>query len=280
MKLSQIDILADVKRALEEDVGNGDVSAALLPAELFAEAEIISREPMLVCGRPWVDAVFAEVNPAIKLNWLVEEGQWLGKPATLCQIKGPVAGILTAERSALNFLQTLSATATKTHEYRLKLQGSKTRLLDTRKTLPGLRHAQKYAVACAGGVNHRMGLYDAFLIKENHIKACGSITQAINQARQMRTDLLIEVEVETLEEMHEALLARPDRILLDNFSNAMLMDAVEIAKPYDCELEASGGIDLNTIAAVAQIGVDYISIGAITKSIQAIDLSLLVREVK
>ncbi|HHF7348751.1 TPA: carboxylating nicotinate-nucleotide diphosphorylase [Legionella feeleii] len=280
MKLSQIDILADVKRALEEDVGNGDVSAALLPAELFAEAEIISREPMLVCGRPWVDAVFAEVNPAIKLDWLVEEGQWLGKPATLCQIKGPVAGILTAERSALNFLQTLSATATKTHEYRLKLQGSKTRLLDTRKTLPGLRHAQKYAVACAGGVNHRMGLYDAFLIKENHIKACGSITQAINQARQMRTDLLIEVEVETLEEMHEALLARPDRILLDNFSNAMLMEAVEIAKPYDCELEASGGIDLNTIAAVAQIGVDYISIGAITKSIQAIDLSLLVREVK
>lgn len=280
MKLSQIDILADVKRALEEDVGNGDVSAALLPAELFAEAEIISREPMLVCGRPWVDAVFAEVNPAIKLDWLVEEGQWLGKPATLCQIKGPVAGILTAERSALNFLQTLSATATKTYEYRLKLQGSKTRLLDTRKTLPGLRHAQKYAVACAGGVNHRMGLYDAFLIKENHIKACGSITQAINQARQMRRDLLVEVEVETLEEMHEALLARPDRILLDNFSNTMLMEAVGIAKPYDCELEASGGIDLDTIATVAQIGVDYISVGAITKSIQAIDLSLLVREVK
>lgn len=280
MKLSQIDILADVKRALEEDVGNGDVSAALLPAELFAEAEIISREPMLVCGRPWVDAVFAEVNPAIKLDWLVEEGQWLGKPATLCQIKGPVAGILTAERSALNFLQTLSATATKTYEYRLKLQGSKTRLLDTRKTLPGLRHAQKYAVACAGGVNHRMGLYDAFLIKENHIKACGSITQAINQARQIRRDLLVEVEVETLEEMHEALLARPDRILLDNFSNTMLMEAVGIAKPYDCELEASGGIDLNTIATVAQIGVDYISVGAITKSIQAIDLSLLVREVK
>ncbi|STX43315.1 nicotinate-nucleotide pyrophosphorylase [Legionella donaldsonii] len=280
MKLSQIDILADVKRALEEDVGNGDVSAALLPAELFAEAEIISREPMLVCGRPWVDAVFAEVNPAIKLDWLVDEGQWLGQPATLCQIKGPAAGILTAERSALNFLQTLSATATKTHEYQLKLQGSKTRLLDTRKTLPGLRHAQKYAVACAGGVNHRMGLYDAFLIKENHIKACGSISQAINQARQMRSDLLVEVEVETLEEMHEALLARPDRILLDNFSNAMLMEAVGIAKPYGCELEASGGIDLNTIAAVAQIGVDYISIGAITKSIQAIDLSLLVREVK
>ncbi|WP_019216479.1 carboxylating nicotinate-nucleotide diphosphorylase [Legionella tunisiensis] len=280
MKLSQTDILADVKKALEEDVGDGDVSAALLPAELFAEAEIISREPMLVCGRPWVDAVFAAVDPAIKLYWLVEEGQWLAKPMTLCQMTGPVASILIAERSALNFLQTLSATATKTYEYRLKLQGSKTRLLDTRKTLPGLRHAQKYAVACAGGVNHRMGLYDAFLIKENHIKACGSITQAINQARKMRNDLLVEVEVETLAELHEALLARPDRILLDNFSNAMLMEAVAIAKPYDCELEASGGIDLNTIATVAQTGVDYISIGAITKSIQAIDLSLLIREVK
>lgn len=280
MKLSQADILTDVKRALEEDVGEGDVSAALLPAELLAEAEIISREPMLVCGSPWVDAVFAEVNPAIKLDWLVEEGQWLGKPATLCQIKGPVAGILIAERAALNFLQTLSATATKTYQYRLKLQGTKTRLLDTRKTLPGLRRAQKYAVACAGGVNHRMGLYDAFLIKENHIKACGSITQAIIQARQLRSDLLVEVEVETIDELQEALLAKPDRILLDNFSNAMLIEAVAITKPYDCELEASGGIDLTTIAAVAQTGVDYVSIGALTKSIQAIDLSLLVREVK
>jgi nicotinate-nucleotide pyrophosphorylase (carboxylating) len=280
MKLNQADVLIDVKRALEEDVGKGDVSAALLPTVLRAEADIISREPMLVCGRPWVDAVFTEVNSAIKLDWLVKEGQWLDKPATLCQIKGPVAGILTAERSALNFLQTLSATATQTYQYRLRLQGSKTQLLDTRKTLPGLRRAQKYAVACAGGSNHRMGLYDAFLIKENHIKACGSITQAINQARQIRSDLLVEIEVETLEELREALLAKPDRILLDNFSSAMLIEAVAISTPYNCKLEASGGINLTTIAAVAKTGVDYVSIGAITKSIQAIDLSLLVRNVK
>lgn len=279
MNLNQADVLTDVRRALQEDIGNGDVSAALLPAQLMVDAEIISREPMVVCGRPWVDAVFAEINSNIELHWLVEEGDWLAKPSTLCRIKGPAADILIAERSALNFLQTLSATATQTHQYLLKLKGTKTRLLDTRKTIPGLRMAQKYAVACAGGVNHRMGLYDAFLIKENHIKACGSITNAINQARQTRSDLLVEIEVENLDELREALAAKPDRILLDNFSKAMLIEAVAINQQR-CELEASGGIDLPTVAAVAQTGVDYISIGAITKSIQAIDLSLLVRNVK
>lgn len=276
MNIKHSDILADVRRALLEDVGEGDVTAALLPKDLIVEAKLISREPMLVCGRPWVEAVFAEVNPTIELNWLVNEGDWLTVPSTLCRLKGPAAAILTAERSALNFLQTLSATATQTHQYLLKLKGSKTSLLDTRKTLPGLRLAQKYAVACAGGVNHRMGLYDAFLIKENHIKACGSITKAIERARQIRSDLLVEIEVETLDELSEALEAKPDRILLDNFSEAMLKEAVQINQPYRCKLEASGGIDLSTIAAVAQIGVDYISVGAITKSIQAIDLSLLI----
>jgi nicotinate-nucleotide pyrophosphorylase (carboxylating) len=280
MKLQQSDILADVRRALAEDLGEGDVSAALLPLDLRVEAEIIAREPLLVCGQPWVEAVFAEVDPAIRLNWLVQEGDWLAKPATLCQIHGPAAAILTAERSALNFLQTLSATATQTYHYLLKLQGTRTRLLDTRKTLPGLRLAQKYAVACAGGINHRMGLYDAFLIKENHIKACGSITKAIELARQARKDLLVEVEVETLNELREALAAKPDRILLDNFTNAMIKEAVAINTAYACELEVSGGIDLSTIAAVVQTGVDYISVGAITKSIQAIDLTLLIRDAK
>ncbi|RUQ84532.1 carboxylating nicotinate-nucleotide diphosphorylase [Legionella septentrionalis] len=271
-------ILADVKRALAEDVGSGDVTAALLPLDLVVMAKIISREPMVVCGRPWVDCIFAEVDLAIHVQWQVDEGQWLPEPATLCQIEGPVRSILTAERSALNFLQTLSATATKTREYLLKLSGYKTRLLDTRKTIPGLRYAQKYAVACAGGTNHRFGLFDAFLIKENHIKACGSIKAAVALARNMQKDLLIEVEVENLEELQEALHAKPDRILLDNFTKDMLVEAVNLTRG-ECELEASGGLTLATVTEVAKTGVDYISIGAITKSIQAVDLSLLIDKV-
>ena len=276
MMIKQADILDDVRRALAEDVGTGDVTAALLPEQQWVEAKIFSREPLLVCGCPWVDAVFAEISLEIKLNWVVKEGDWLAGPGDLCYLQGPAADILTAERSALNFLQTLSATATQTYLYLQQLKGTKTRLLDTRKTLPGLRLAQKYAVACAGGTNHRMGLYDAFLIKENHIKACGSITQAIERARQSHSALPVEIEVETLDELREALAAKPNRILLDNFSKAMLKEAVLINQPYHCELEASGGIDLSTIGELAQIGVDYISVGAITKSIKAIDLSLLI----
>lgn len=276
----KLNILADVRRALEEDLGSGDPGAALLPAHLIAEAEIISREPMLLCGIPWVNAIFAELDPTIELNWQTSEGDWLSQASTLCQIKGPAAAILTGERSALNFLQTLSATATQTRRYVDALRGSNTRLLDTRKTLPGLRLAQKYAVACAGGVNHRLGLYDAFLIKENHIKACGSITKAIQRARSLRSDLFVEVEVETLPELAEALEAKPDRILLDNFSITKLKEAVLLNQSYGCELEASGGIDLSNLALIAQTGVDFISVGAITKSIQAIDLSLLIRDVK
>lgn len=280
MKPQQADILADVKRALHEDLGSGDVSAALIHSTVIAEAEIISREPMLVCGCPWVEAVFAEVDAAIELNWLVKEGEWLAEPATLCQIKGPAASILTAERAALNFFQTLAATATQTYRYLQAIKGTGTRLLDTRKTLPGLRLAQKYAVSCAGGVNHRMGLYDAILIKENHIKACGSISKAIQQARALKKGLFVEVEVENLNELQEALKAKPDRILLDNFSQEMIAEAVKINQSYHCELEASGGINLSTIAAIAQTGVDYISTGAMTKSIQAIDLSLLIRDIQ
>lgn len=272
------DILIDVHRALAEDVGAGDVTAALLPQHLMVKAMIISREPMLVCGRPWVDNVFYEVDSAIQIEWLVEEGSWQKTPTTLCYIKGLARSILTAERAALNFLQTLSATATQTYHYLERLHGSSTRLLDTRKTLPGLRLAQKYAVACAGGVNHRFGLYDAFLIKENHIKACGSITNAVLKARQSHKHLFIEVEVETLAELEEALKIKPDRILLDNFTRDMLIQAVALNQPKQCELEASGGVSLSTIASIAETGVDYISVGAITKSIQAIDLSLLIKD--
>lgn len=272
------EILIDVRHALAEDIGTGDVTAALLPADLMVKAKIISREPMLVCGRPWVENVFAEVDPSIKIEWLVGEGSWQKDPTTLCFISGLARSILTAERAALNFMQTLSATATQTYHYLEQLKGYSTRLLDTRKTLPGLRLAQKYAVACAGGVNHRFGLDDAFLIKENHIKACGSITNAVLKARKSHKNLLIEVEVETLEELQEALHAKPNRILLDNFNQEMLVKAVVMNQPKQCELEASGGVNLSTIASIAETGVDYISVGAITKSIQAIDLSLLIKD--
>jgi nicotinate-nucleotide pyrophosphorylase (carboxylating) len=279
MKIDLSQVIFDVTNALREDVGNGDVTAALLPPNLVVAAEIISREPMLCCGQPWVNEVLQQVDKKIEIEWLVSEGQWLANPSILCIIHGTASSILTAERTALNFLQTLSATATQTHHYVQKLQNSHTLLLDTRKTIPGLRLAQKYAVRCGGGVNHRMGLYDAFLIKENHIKACGSVAHAIALARQTNKHLLVEIEVETLAELREALDAHPDRILLDNFSQDMLIEAVKMNQPKYCELEASGGINIENIAQVASSGVDFISVGAITKSLKAIDLSLLVRDV-
>jgi nicotinate-nucleotide pyrophosphorylase (carboxylating) len=272
-------VTSDVKNALLEDVGTGDVTASLLPPQLIVEAEIISREPMLVCGQPWVNEVFHQIDNKIEIEWLVFEGDWLSAKASLCILHGTASSILTAERTALNFLQTLSATATQSYLYAQKLQGTQSRLLDTRKTIPGLRVAQKYAVRCGGGVNHRMGLYDAFLIKENHIKACGSIAKAINLARSTNKHLLVEIEVETLDELREAFEAHPDRILLDNFDLDMLAQAVKMNQPKYCELEASGGISIDNIAEIAHCGVDFISVGAITKSVKAIDLSLLVREV-
>lgn len=272
-------IQADVQRALAEDVGTGDVSAELIPKENMAFAEVVSREAMLVCGIPWFNAVMKAVDEQLIVNWLVHEGQWLNEPSVLCQIKGPAYRLLTAERTALNFLQMLSATATQVHGYLDVLKGLPTRLLDTRKTLPGLRVAQKYAVACAGGVNHRFGLYDAVLIKENHIKACGSITLAVHQARAINPALFLEVEVETLDELKEALSLKPDRILLDNFTLDQLRDAVKLNQPKQSDLEASGGVNLSTIRAIAETGVDFISVGDITKNIQAIDLSLLIKEI-
>lgn len=273
------EVLKDVQRALEEDIGSGDVSAELLAKDTLISAQIISREPMLMCGQAWALETFKALDASVVCEWHVREGAWLSEPTTLCDIKGSARAILTAERSALNFLQTLSATATKTHQYLELLQGTQTRLLDTRKTLPGLRYAQKYAVSCAGGENHRFGLYDAFLIKENHIHACGSITHAIKEARRQHPQLFLDVEVENLDELQEALTAKPDRILLDNFSLEMLKKAVLLNNPKVCPLEVSGGVNASTIRDIALVGVDYISVGALTKSIQAIDLSLLVRDI-
>lgn len=272
-------LLQDVARALAEDVGTGDLTAALLPENATTHASIISREPMLVCGIPWVNQVFSEINSHIQIDWQVEEGDFLSEPCVLANIFGSTRAILTAERTALNFLQTLSGTATETRRYVRCLDGCHTQLLDTRKTLPGLRQAQKYAVRCGGGVNHRMGLYDAVLIKENHIKACGSITNAVKQARLQGLGQWVEVEVENLEEFREALSAKPDRILLDNFEYAMLVEAVAMNQEKTIVLEASGGVELATLKKIAETGVDYISVGAITKSVRAIDLSLLINEV-
>jgi nicotinate-nucleotide pyrophosphorylase (carboxylating) len=268
----------EVQTALDEDIGSGDVSSALIPPQQSMQAEIISREPMLLCGQPWVNTVFALVNQNIHLHWEKREGEWLGNPSVLCTITGPARDILTAERTALNFLQTLSATATQTYHFLQAIKGTKTQLLDTRKTIPGLRYAQKYAVTCAGGTNHRMGLFDAFLIKENHIKACGSITKAILAARSQNPHLFLEIEVETLEELKEASHCKPDRILLDNFSLTMLQEAVLLNKARNCPLEASGNINLANIREIANTGVDFVSIGAMTKCLKAIDLSLLIKD--
>lgn len=279
MSMNRIIVAEEVTLAIAEDIGSGDVTAQLLPIDLQVQAEIISREAMVVCGQEWVNEVFQQIDPSIKLDWKVADADVLTEQHTLCTISGAARSILTAERTALNFLQTLSATATSTYEYVQKLQGYNTRLLDTRKTIPGLRLAQKYAVRCGGGVNHRMGLYDAFLIKENHIKACGSVAKAVALARDAGKNLLVEIEVETLDELREALNAKPDRILLDNFSIDKMQQAIAMNNPKICPLEASGGINLNTIAQVAATGVDFISVGVITKSVRAIDLSLLIRKV-
>lgn len=279
MNIDLAQVVAEVTHALAEDVGSGDITAELLADDLMVEAEIMAREPMLLCGQAWFNQTMHQVDAATQITWHVAEGAWLTAPQSLCSIRGNARSVLTAERTALNFLQTLSATATQTHHYVVQLKGSTTRLLDTRKTIPGLRLAQKYAVRCGGGTNHRLGLYDAFLIKENHIKACGSVAVAIQRARQANKHVLIETEVENLEQLKEALEAYPDRILLDNFSFDMLVEAVRMNQPHCCSLEASGGVNLENIAEIARSGVDFISVGAITKSIQAIDLSLLVREV-
>jgi nicotinate-nucleotide pyrophosphorylase (carboxylating) len=265
----------DVKPYLEEDIGSGDLTAAIIPVAVTAEAEVLTREPMVVCGRAWFDAVFRELEPHVRIDWLCAEGEAVEAGATLCRLSGPARALLTGERTSLNLLQTLSATATAARQYAEAVSGTGCKVLDTRKTIPGLRQAQKYAVAVGGCHNHRLGLYDGVLIKENHIMASGSITEAVRIARESTT-VPVEVEVENLEQLHEALAARPDRIMLDNFNLDDLRTAVRLTAGR-VELEASGNIGLDNIRTVAETGVDYISIGALTKHVKAVDLSMRIK---
>lgn len=268
-----------VTRALREDVGSGDLTASLIPAERLARATVISRENAVLCGRAWFDEVFRQIDPRVQVSWSAEEGASVAANQTLCEIHGPARAILTGERTALNFLQTLSAAATITRRYVDAIKGTSTRILDTRKTVPGLRLAQKYAVRCGGGTNHRIGLFDGVLVKENHIAAAGSIAAAVSQARQIAGKVVIEVEVETIDELRQALATDVDRIMLDNFSSADMREAVALVRSSGSrvELEASGNVTLETIRAIAETGVDYISVGALTKHVQALDLSMRFR---
>ena len=270
-------LIRDVKAALAEDVGSGDRTAALIPAQRQGRATVITREAAVLCGRPWFDEVFRQVDPAVVVTWQAVDGERVDPGQLLCGLEGPARALLTGERSALNFLQMLSATATVTQRYVQAIDGLKCRILDTRKTLPGLRQAQKYAVRCGGGHNHRIGLYDGILIKENHIVAAGSIKAAVAAARKQRTRVPVEVEVESLDELRQALDAGADMALLDEFPLDDLRTAVELGREHangPIKLEASGGISLETLRSIAETGVDFISVGALTKHVRAIDLSM------
>lgn len=262
-----------VTRALLEDVGTGDLTASLIDSSALASATIMTREAGILCGMAFASEAFRQTDPACQLDWLFADGDSLSAGDELCRIQGPARALLTAERTALNFIQLLSGTATTASLYAARVAHTGVKLLDTRKTLPGLRLAQKYAVACGGCHNHRIGLFDAFLIKENHIAAAGSISAAISTARRAATGKLIEVEVETAEELHQALEAGADRIMLDNFSLEQLCEAVKAARGR-AELEASGNVTDETLVSIAETGVDLISIGALTKHVRALDLSM------
>lgn len=264
---------ANVQAALAEDVGDGDITAELLPADSMAEATVITRDEGVLCGQQWVSRVFEQVDDRIMLQWNTSDGDSLGAGQTLLQLRGPARGLLTAERTALNFLQTLSGTATRCREYAQRVEGTGVRLLDTRKTLPGLRAAQKYAVRCGGCHNHRVGLFDAFLIKENHILACGGIPAAVMRARESAPGKPVEVEVESMDELVQAIDAECERVMLDNFDLDAMREAVRL-NDGRAELEASGNVTLETLAAIAQTGVDFISIGALTKGCEPLDLSM------
>ena len=267
------DVLANVSAALLEDVGDGDITARLIPADESASAAVITREDATICGVDWVNEVAHQVDPTITLDWMVADGYQAKANQVLFQAHGNARSLLTFERCALNFLQCLSGTASIAHYYASLVADTSVRLLDTRKTIPGLRKAQKYAVACGQCYNHRIGLYDAFLIKENHIAACGGIGPAIATARRQEPTKPVEVEVETIPELQQALDAGADRIMLDNFTLQEMRDAVKLAAGT-AELEASGGITEQTLRPIAATGVDYISIGALTKDCRAIDLSM------
>jgi len=262
-----------VQQALAEDVGTGDITASLIAPDAFASADVITREAGVLCGKAFADETFRQVDPRCSTVWQAADSDPLDAGDTLFRITGPARALLTAERTALNFLQALSGTATVAKDYADRVAHTGVRLLDTRKTVPGLRLAQKYAVACGGCYNHRIGLFDAFLIKENHIAAAGGIREAIVAARHIAADTLIEIEVETLEELDTALSETPDRIMLDNFPLAALREAVA-RTAGQAELEASGNVTDDTLVAIAETGVDLISIGALTKHIRALDLSM------
>lgn len=270
------DLDACVGRALDEDIGTGDLTAGLVPAAARAGATIVTREAMVLSGRPYAEAVFRRVDAAIQVTWHADDGNHLSAGAVLCRLEGPARGLLTGERTALNFLQTLSATATLAARYVEAVAGTGCIILDTRKTLPGLRLAQKYAVRCGGASNHRLGLYDGILIKENHIAAAGSIAAAVSAARRASATVPVEVEVESLAQLAEALDARADIVMLDELSLADMQAAVAINRAHarPARLEASGGVDLSTVRRIAATGVDYISVGGLTKHVHAIDLSM------
>ena len=271
-----VELEAQVARALAEDIGSGDLTAALIPAERAGHALVITREPAVLCGIPYANASFAQVDARTRLDWQAAEGTLVTADQVLVSVDGPARALLTAERTALNFLQLLSATATAAHTYVALLAGTSCRLLDTRKTIPGLRTAQKYAVRVGGGQNHRMGLFDGILIKENHIVAAGSIGAAVAQAKRIGGEVLVEVEVENLPQLHQAIDAGADIAMLDNFALPAMREAVaanaRAMRPL--KLEASGGITATSIREIAETGVDFISVGSITKHVRAVDLSM------
>ncbi|MEJ2181164.1 MAG: carboxylating nicotinate-nucleotide diphosphorylase [Gammaproteobacteria bacterium] len=266
--------IADTVRiALQEDIGSGDITAELIDVDKISKATIISRQPAIICGLQWAVEVFHQLDPHIELRWQVNDGDAVNADQLICELNGPARALLAGERTALNFLQTLSGTATRAHRYADAVKGTGTKVLDTRKTIPGLRQAQKFAVRCGGCFNHRMGLYDAILIKENHIEAAGSLEQAISRSLEANSGVLIEVEVETLEQLQRALDAGAKRLLLDNMSNQQLRQAVALNRGR-AELEASGGVTIESIRSIAETGVDYISVGDLTKDVEAVDLSM------
>jgi len=274
----QNDIKCAVELALNEDLGYqdhavGDITANLIPENNRSEATIISRDMAVFCGKAWAEEVFKQLGSEVAIHWLVDDGDIVAPNEVLCELSGPTRALLTGERVALNFIQMLSGTATVTKRYVDAIEGTNTRLLDTRKTIPGQRTAQKYAVKCGGGQNHRIGLFDAYLIKENHIMGCGGIKQAIAKARELHPDKPVEVEVESIEELTQALDAGSDIVMLDNFDVAMMLSAVKI-NAARAKLEVSGNVTIETISDFAKTGIDYISVGALTKHVDAVDLSM------
>ncbi|MHA2758918.1 carboxylating nicotinate-nucleotide diphosphorylase [Aeromonas dhakensis] len=273
VRAALLEDLGDALTALDQPDASADITAQLIPADRISTARVITREAGVFCGQPWVDEVFTQLGGDVQVEWLVQDGEVLTPNQELFRLHGPARTLLTGERNALNFVQTLSGVATLTARYVAELAGTDCRLLDTRKTLPGLRSAQKYAVTCGGGKNHRIGLYDAYLIKENHILACGGIAQAIAEARRLNPGKPVEVEVESLAELTQALAAHADIVMLDNFDVPMMREAVALNQGR-AKLEVSGNVTLDTLAEYAATGVDFISVGALTKHVRALDLSM------